>query len=72
MDIIWNKPLLFRLTLQLFSSIEIHPLKMTFRYLFISGFNTFKAIRATLAEAKKSSPLVVTKPYSLTQRLAFI
>ena len=54
-EIIWNKPPWFRLTLQLFSSIEIHPLKMTFRYLLIklfriSGFLTFKAI--AIVEAK--------------------
>ena len=55
--IIWNKPPWFRLTLQLFSSIEIHPLKMTFRYLLIKLFEIsalliFRAIRATLAEAE--------------------
>ena len=59
--IIWNKPPWFRLTLQLFSSIEIHPLKMTFRYLLIklfeiSGFPTSKVIPTTPVEVKKPSP----------------
>ena len=71
-EIIWNKPPWFRLTLQLFSSIEIHPLKMTFRYLFIYDFLSFKAIRATLAEAEKLCLFVVTIPYCLTQRVALI
>ena len=59
--IIWNKPPWFRLTLQLFSSIEIHPLKMTFRYLLvklfgISGFLTSKVIPTTQVEVKKPTP----------------
>ena len=43
-EIIWNKPPWFRLTLQLFSSIEIHPLKMTFGYLSIKSFDTFDLV----------------------------
>ena len=43
-EIIWNMPPWFRLTLQLFSSIEIHPLKMTFGYLSTKLFKTFDLV----------------------------